>query len=280
MMRRFIFEWLVIGSLFFVSCANKQNLPNYNRLGGLRVLSMKADQPEIAPGSTVLITPVVSDIAGAGRVLTWVAVGCVDPGATVASDSSCDYARDRVELGTGTIAPALVAPVYTQAVDPISVIIPSTILENRNSIDQLNGVSYLVTYVITAVDGSTIKAYKRLVVSVRTQKNTNPTILDVLSKNAPISALPVVPEGISVSLPASSAENYGLLTSDGVRINQTETLLVTWFVSDGDFEQMRVIGTSENVYSPPQFLPAGHSVVIVAVVRDGRGGEDFRILSY
>lgn len=277
MMRRLGCAWIVMGSFVFASCA-KEKLPDYNRLGGLRVLAMKADQPEIAPGSTVSITPVVSDIAGAGRALNWVAVGCTDPGSIVSSDPSCDDARDRVELGTGTLAPALVAPVYTQAVDPISVTIPLTILENRNSINQINGVSYLVTYVITAADGSTIKAYKRLVVSMRTQKNTNPMILEILSNHAPISALPLAPEGISLDFSESSTENYGSLTSDGVRVNQTETLLVTWFVSDGDFEQMRVVGTSENLYSPPKTLPTGHSVVIVAVVRDGRGGEDFRIL--
>jgi len=276
-------QWIVgslaAGFLLTLGCG-KGNFEDYNRLGGLRVLAMKADHPEVAPGTAVLITPVVSDLAVKGRVLNWVATGCADPGIAYGSEPSCDSAVDRVDLGTGVLTPALVGPAYTQAIDPISVTVPVTILEGRTSIDQANGVSYLVTYVITAADGSRIQAFKRLVVSTRTQKNTNPTILDIFGDRKTMISLPVVPTLISVSLPEEAAENYGSITSDGVRINQKETLLVTWFISDGEFDQMRVVGTSENLYSPPQVLPTDHSVVIVAVVRDGRGGEDFRIMSY
>lgn len=270
---------LVVICFIILSCG-KGNLPDYNRLGGLRVLAMKADHPEVAPGATVLITPVVSDIAGKGRALNWVATGCTDPGIAYGSEPSCDSALDRVDLGTGPLTPALVGPAYTQGIDPISVIIPATILEGRTSIDQANGVSYLVTYGVTAADGSTVQAFKRLVVSTRTQKNTNPTILDVLADRKPMTALPVVPTFISTSLPEDAAESYGSITSDGVRINQKEALLVTWFINEGEFDQMRVVGTSENLYSPPQVPPTDHAVVIVAVVRDGRGGEDFRVMSY
>ena len=34
------------------------DLPDYVRLGGPRVLAMKADKPEVSPGDTVIITPV------------------------------------------------------------------------------------------------------------------------------------------------------------------------------------------------------------------------------
>lgn len=263
----------------FSGCG-KGNFAEYNQLGGLRILALQVNQPEVNPGASVTVTPVLSDIVGAGRALNWKAEGCIDPGVGFGAAPSCIRALDRKDLGSGTVTPALAFPAYTQAVAAIPVTIPSDILLSRNAVDQLNGVAYLVTYQVSASDGTTVNAFKRIIASNRTQKNANPTILDVLKGGVTLGALPTENAGVSIRLQAGSAESYSALTTNGQEVTRNETLITTWFVSDGSFEKARVVADSENSYTPPTVAPSGHSVVIVPVVHDGRGGDHFQILSF
>lgn len=279
MCKKISFQSVILASLILSGCG-KGNFAEYNQLGSLRVLALHVNQPEVSPGASVTLTPVLSDIVGAGRALSWKAEGCIDPGVGFGAAPSCARALDRKDLGSGAVAPALVPPAYTQAVAHFSVTVPTDILLNRNTVDQTNGVAYLVTYQVSASDGTMVNAFKRIIASNRTQKNTNPTILDVLNRGTSLSALPTESTSLSIRLQGGSTESYSALTTDGQEVIRSETLITTWFVSDGNFEKVRVLADSENPYSPPSIAPIGHSVVIVPIVHDGRGGDHFQILSF
>lgn len=273
--------WLARGGVVLVlllqSCA-KNNLPDYNRLGNLRILTIQADHPEASPGDTVVLTPVISDISGAGRTLSWAAESCVDPGIGYGAEPSCEKATDRVELGSGSYAP--VGPAFTESVTPVSVTLPTTLFSNRSLQDQYNGVSYLIIYSVSAADNSKVTSIKRVLVSSRNTKNSNPVISDLLSAGTTMSALPAAKTDLSVQIAPGSAEVFTVLLGNGAQENQTETLLTTWFSSDGSFSRYRVFGDSVDSYEPSSTPPIGHATVIVAVTRDGRGGEAYRIVSF
>jgi len=163
-----------IGFAFILAGCSPNQLPDYDLLKGLRVLAMPVDLPEVAPGAQVNITPVVSDIPGAGRTLSWKASGCVDPGVGIGAIPSCELAADQASLGSGTVA--LSAPSFTQALSSIAVTIPASILDHRLASDQYNGVAYLVTFDISAADGSKVSSFKRVIASNKATKNANPSI--------------------------------------------------------------------------------------------------------
>ncbi|MGK5087060.1 hypothetical protein WDW86_05840 [Bdellovibrionota bacterium FG-2] len=264
-----------------LGCA-KNDLPDYNVLGGLRVLAMKAAAPEVAPGDTTTVTPVVSDIAGAGRELTYVAVGCPDPGVSLGAKPSCLGNPMRVELGGGSFTPT--APSFTQVAPAFTVAVPVALLEMRSTLDQFNGVAYLMTYDISTSSGESVSAYKRLIVSdavSRPVKNSNPTLSGVLAGGGGLTALPAAKTALKVDAALTSGvESYDVLTSSGGSKTLQETLITTWFLSDGTVNHFRTVGADEVSYTPPEVLPTAHSVVLVAVIRDGRGGEDYWMASF
>jgi hypothetical protein len=296
-------------------CA-KDNLPDYIQLGSLRVLALKADHPEVAPGASVTITPVVSDFA-LGRALTYSALGCVDPGVGYGAKPSCDGvpgAATLVPVGTavGTIDSGKFT--HTGAAPQFTVTVPSTILANRSAIDQFNGVAYLVVYTLTATssDGtaSQVVSYKRIIASADAAaglshlasgalRNSNPALsgISAAPRTGGAQALSALVQGLSFPLAdtseiplspafgagtADAAEAYTLVGTDGTVRGLTETLTTTWFISDGSMAFYRTNGTDSDAWTPPSAQPktaAGDSrgVFFVVVTRDGRGGESFQI---
>jgi len=63
-MRILLFLFVVV-----LAGCQKSTLPNYSVLGGLRVAALELDHPEVDPGMTVTLIPLVSDYSGAGRAL-------------------------------------------------------------------------------------------------------------------------------------------------------------------------------------------------------------------
>src|SRR3974390_309311 len=70
------------------SC-NKNDLPKYQTLGDLRILTVLVDKPEANPGDTVTFTPVLSDLNGNGRPINFEVRACIDPGVTAGADPVC-----------------------------------------------------------------------------------------------------------------------------------------------------------------------------------------------
>ena len=287
-----------LGSLaFLIACADS-TLPEYNQLGGLRLLALKADTPEVAAGATITLTPVVSDLPTltqpGGRTLTYGVEGCTDPGVSLGATPDCTQIPDRtIWVAKGTAIPSLASATstYTALAPTFTVTVPATLLANRSTTDQANGVSYLVIYTLTATDttsgmSESIKSVKRLIASTRTTKNSNPSLTGVLAdiqafqtylnaiafSGSAFSAISLTPQFL-----AGSEETYTLQLSNGTTQTKTETLTTTWFYSDGVMKRYRTASNDTNSWTSPSTAPtSGHTgMVFYVVVRDGRGGEDF-----
>ena len=268
-----------VALLTFSSCSD--GLPKYVLLGDLRVLAIKADPPEIAPGASSTITPWLSDIKGAGRTLTVTAVGCVDPGIGFGADASCDGRPDATSLTQGSVN--LSGPEFTGATSSFSVTVPTDILQSRLPFDQFNGVAYLIQYTVSASDGSTVKSLKRVMVSNSTSPNSNPSLTQILADGAAFSTRPANPVQLQADFPATGPqgpENYSRMQVDANLTNLTETFVTTWFISEGTVQYERTDGATQTKFTPAatSTTPATR-LQVIAVLRDGRGGEDIKAVS-
>lgn len=269
---------IIISSLFFVFGCSDNKLPEYNRLETLRILALKADKPEATLGDTIVITPLISDLNGNGRTLTYTAEACLDPGIAAGADPNCAGASSYLNIGSATIT-GLSAPNYTAATNTVTFTIPTDVLNGKTTIEQYNGVPYIFVYNIRASDGTQLRSFKRIIVSVKPSnlRNTNPSINNMYADTAVLSSLPGSRVSLSVQYPDSSVESYTGLSSDGTVGTQTEKMITTWFVSEGSIQYYRTLDTQTNGYEI-SFRP-DKPVLIIAVLRDDRGGESFMIKS-
>jgi hypothetical protein len=123
---------------------------------------------------------------------------------------------------------------------------------------------------------------KRVIISATTkaQKNQNPVITSLNLNDSPVAGsgitTPTSVVNFSEISPPGSTESYPVMNADGSLTTQTETLETTWFQSDAtSFQFFRTVSAGENPWTPPGTAPVGRGMVILAVTRDGRGGEAF-----
>lgn len=269
--------WFLISAsaLFLVSCGNS-DLPKYYSLDSLRILAILPANPtqaEVSAGDTVGLQILMSDTRGGGRALTYSAEACFDPGVGAGADPSCAGSLTKVTLATNQSLTLPAAPNYTGVVSPAglsAITIPSTILANRSAADQYNGVAYLVTVQLRASDGTQVSAFRRIVVSNKSTKNSSPTLTQILSNGVSLTAVPT--GAVSLTTNATGTETFLVQQSNGTLSSSTEALQITWFVSDGKLSYTRTIGSAANTFTPPSPVPTGRNVLVYAVVRDGRGG--------
>jgi len=69
------------------------------------------------------------------------------------------------------------------------------------------------------------------------------------------------------------------LFPDGSRSTDTESLVVSWFVTSGSLDRQKSAAAQDNPWDAPAAAPAGQNVLVVAVVRDQRGGEAHFVLA-
>ena len=242
---------------------------------GLRMLGIKAEPPQIAPGASTTVTALAVDTDGGTPAASWNQCNLPPlPGATV--NPSCvdgSAAADLQPIGDGLTIP-FVMPQVTAA--------------SLGAPDATGGV-YLP--LVAGVDASSqaagsqaLTAVYRLRLADAALANANPTIADVFSIDAAgaMSALDAtaptpVPSGGAVSLTATfapgSAQTY--IAADGTLT--TETLTTSWFCTAGDLSVEKTSTTQPvTVLHLDQRLPAtGAQIDLYAVARDERGGTDF-----
>lgn len=260
---------VLILSVCFSSCSS-DGLPNYFQLGGLRVLALKSDAPEIAPGATVTITPLISDLNAGARTLNYVAKACVDPGISVGATPSCDTDPAAVTQSGSFV---LSGNRYTGAAPAFSVTVPATLLALSSDAEKFNGKSYLVLYTVSVGTESTT-AFRRIVGSTKATKNANPVIGGARIDGAAISELPSSEKELEPVI-TSGAESYLFQNTDGATQTLEETLTVSWFISQGDLEYSRTDGATKNKYTPSAAPDGTKPVFLVLVLRDDRGGVDW-----
>lgn len=272
-----------------LSCS-KNNFPKYSALDRLRILGITTPTPELqnpSSGTTnVSITPYISDIGGSGDI-TLEVQSCLDPGVSLGATPSCSQAQYASSVQTITMSSASTAteglfgnPERTGSPQSgaitVPLQIPSQLLPLLPSYMQYNGVSYLITVKATASSGS-ISSFRRIVISTKTPNN-NPTISDLLLNNLSFTQRPT--EGVyQLKLSTTDTpESYQFLTGNGDYKNLQEDYEISWFVSEGIMEVSRGFLSDDLDWSvtTPSLSPP-QKTVVVAVLRDGRGGTAVRV---
>jgi hypothetical protein len=254
------------------SCG-KDDLPQFNQVNSLRVIAMTTPTPEVNPPAVVTITPVVSDVAEATALKDTVNV-CVDLGVAYGVTPTCEGNPTKIASPERTLAAPGAGSNWTGNADSFNVSVPANILVGRTAQEQFNGVNYLVEYILKNSAGNEIRSFRRIVVSNKTPKNTNPVVTDIFSNG--VSLVGPLPFGsivqLSSDLSAGSAESYQLQDFNGVTSSQSELISTTWMITDGETKYFRSDVGQSNEYTLPAAAPAGRSVHIFAVARDNRGG--------
>ncbi len=275
----------MITAILGLTACDRQEFPKYNVLGGLRVLTVIADKPEASPGDTVTFTPILSDVNGAGRTISYSVQACIDPGVGIGAEPVCTQ-PDPTSLQSGTVVlPAGVSQTFTGPVSSFTLTLPdaATMFVGRRNRDLFNGVAYLVFYNISVTGGPSVNSFVRVLISdaAKTPKNLNPSSPVIEMNTIPMNdqtTIPTTSVDFRAVSPSDSIETYQFMSPDGSFKTITEELVTTWFVSDGTFDLMRTLGSSETAWTPPDPAPAGRGMVILVVTRDGHGGTSFRKL--
>ncbi len=260
---------------------NRADLGKYELLGDLRVVAMPCDLPEVSPGAAVVITPLISDVNGAGRPLTYSVEACIDPGLDLGAEPSCAGRPDRVTLFTDVPVTGLAGPNYTGNGPAVNVAVPPTALVGRSARDQHNGVAYFVFYTLKDTGGVTLlTSLKKILVSTKTPKNTNPVLASLQVDGGTAAALPTKPAALTPVFTGDPAESFANVDPNGVSENYVEEIVTSWFVTDGELEENRTGGTEAAIWTPPVTAPSGRTVQVIGVSRDRRGGEAISTINF
>jgi hypothetical protein len=300
-------------ALSLTACSNEK-LPKYTVLQGLRVLTLVADSPEVQfdgatfTPATVNIKPVISDLYGAGRALTYNLQVCLDLGIALGLTPNCENNPTKTSLVTGgtvafTGASTFKNPNYSGTVDADTINLntaPSAAalaviaakFAASPAYQQFNGLSLIVYYEVfpTGDESQKIKTFKRIVFSsaAKAVKNSNPTSLNIVYENGnAVTSLPTVETKMKTDV--VGAETYTVMDDAGNISSKTESIETTWFLTgpesltdskdkdlttDGLFLFSRTLVGELNTYYPPKVdVPTARGRVFIGVARDERGGS-------
>ncbi len=265
-----------------LSACSDANFPEYVYLDSLRVVAMIPSRPEAAPGNSITVTPLVSDVKGNARPLTYTAKGCMDPAsAGLGSDAeiTCDGREDGLNTSGSFSMPG---PEFTGNGPVLNIKIPAAALAGRSAAEQFIGLYYIVLFTVTDPDGKSLKTLKRIMVTsvAKLPKNTNPIVSDIRTGNESLTILPTQDATLKADIPLGAQEQYSTFSSDFKMETKTEDFYTTWFVTDGKLDGYRSIPGGGVVWTPPASLPSSRKAVVIAVTRDGRGGETAILRSF
>jgi len=309
-------------SLIASSCSS-DTMPKYSIIQGLRVLALQLDCPEVeydgtnftpppacspAAAHQVLLTPVISDLYGQGRSLSYRVTTCMDPGVGLGAIPTCEGSSTKILVDSNTIAThgpdQVIAPSYTGSIDPIAIdlgqIPASASISSIYSAsfgaltpDRIyNGSAILVFFELypTGDESKKISTFKRLIYSgaTKTSKNLNPASLYFKVNGSALTTLPGAETKIDADVPSSSLEPYFAMKPDGTLTSETEAVETQWFLTgpeeikcskkkectpDGLLELSRTRPGELNLFHPPEgALPTGRDRVMIGVAKDNRGG--------
>jgi hypothetical protein len=273
----------------------------------LRILAIRADAPEIAPGGGTSLTALWADPKGGGRDVTflWIAAaGLVDP----AGGFPCDAPLAAPQLAAAADGgdryeiPATPEDLIEQIAVPGQTAVDVTVLASAcaggttPTIDDLEHVGFLDLGSDLCRGGEGIAATKVIRVSRSEAPNTNPAIDTFLLEGqaTPPEAqdldIPSCEKGTACSdvplgaiLAPSSFETY--LTNDvmpGATGDSDEILYISWFVTAGALGDDRSVPDSPEEAAPNRLSLAADdpdSLMLYVVAHDNRGGTDWRIFT-
>lgn len=241
-------------------------LPDRAVVDDLRVLGVRAEPPEAAPGATVTFDALVADPKGEGRALSWVWAIC-NPGD--GGVGSCGDPANVLALGTGMTATWTVPGDALAGLDPQSA---------------LAGLDFYVVLGVEVADFEDPSvetphdvAFKRVRISINGAPNENPVLTDftVGGLSAPGAPIVVAPE-TEVELVArpSSGSQEAYFQPGGEQA--IEEARYTWLVTSGSVGDAVSFGETDGVGRTRWRLPEGEeSATVWVVLRDGRGGTSW-----
>lgn len=285
--------WLgLLFSLLVTGCSDN-GFPLYASLDGLRILALKIDQPEITYNAgvdsyAVALTPLISDFGGSGNVEITLQA-CLDPGVVVGVQADCSEAAVASSVTTLIVTPAVgaAADIFGEGTrtgipssGPVNLTVPfpRTLWSKFSSAVQFNGVPCVVVVKAKTSDGvQQTTAFRRVLISSKNTPNANPVISDLKANGNSLGALPSGQTSLTFDLGAS-AETYSFQKSSGETLSLNETLELSWFTTDGEIKFSRSRSGERTNWTPPSSAPAGgRKVILVGVLRDGRGGVDYMV---
>jgi hypothetical protein len=309
---------LLAMTLALSACSNEK-LPKYTVLQGLRVLTLVSDAPEVSfDGSAFLpasinITPVISDLYGAGRVLKYNLQVCLDLGIALGVAPNCENNPTKSEVvNSGTVTSTggstFVSPNYSGTVNADAIglsgggadigasalAVVTAKFTAAAAYQQFNGQSLIVYYEVypDGDESQKVKAFKRIVFSsaAKAVKNTNPTTLSIVDENgSAVSSLPSVETKLKTTVGAADAESYTVMDDENNTSTKTESIETTWFLTgpesltdskdkdlttDGLFLFSRTfVGELNTFFAPTVDVPTARGRVFIGIARDDRGGS-------
>ncbi len=268
---------LILSCVFLslLSCGD-DGFKKYEKLEEFRVLGIVADTPEVNDTNAVVtLTPIVSDISNQGREVTVTINACVDPGVSRGADVSCEGGKltQDVVYNSGNavdLNATLGATLYTGAMPNVSLTLPSEILAEKTVFEQYNGVDYLVIFDFKFGGESLVKSIKRIRISSRPIKNSNPVLGTVGGLSLSSSEQVLEVEN------SSSKETFDFYSLSGNLEQKDEVMYLTWFTSSGEINNSQVYVNENSELSFDSSLPS--EAVVVVLLRDGRGGVDYEVV--
>jgi hypothetical protein len=258
----------MLGALIALGGCQSFPDPPVSFVAGLRVLGIKAEPPEAAPGGTATLSALAVDTSGATPDVVWGAcLATPKPGTAVNPDC---------------IAAGAVLQPMGQGLS-ITATMPEVGAESLGGPDVTGGVYLPVVGDVRDPSGAVAAVYRwRLAGSA--PANANPVLasVDRLDPGGarvaldPASPTPVAAgEALSlgVTFAPGSAQDYTRI--DGAAV--TEILTTSWFCTAGTLSFEKTSAQQpQTVLKLDQRLPPGGSAIdLWAVARDERGGTDF-----
>jgi hypothetical protein len=256
-------------ALVAVLCACQPSFDPASYVTGLRLLAVRAEPPEVAPGESVTLTTLAVDPTGGVIDITW---------------QACQLAPGP---GDGTLNPDCLRPGPAPFLTPLGqgptlmVAVPEP--PTPQLPDETGGI-YLPVRLDLATMTDQVSAIDRLRIApgASSPRNSNPHLTAVQADGAPLledAPLPVH-AGQNVTLRAlfsdDSAEAYTISAAGQVR-QVTEILNAAWFATGGSLSEGTTGGEKPDTTwkGDKNLPPAGGPIDLWVVGRDERGGVDF-----
>lgn len=165
---------------------------------------------------------------------------------------------------------------HTEAISNFSVTVPANFLDGLSTAQKIVGRDMVVIFKFFNADDQVVVATKKIRVSLNPNPNTNPAAPQIVDNDGQNFQSPQLKkQKIRAAVSSDSAQEYTYY--DGQ--NRKETLLVTWFTTDGKFYTTRTVGEDMNEIEFPNELPSsGRKSAIAAILRDDRGGVSYKLV--
>jgi hypothetical protein len=263
------------------------------QLDRIRILGAKSEPAEPSPGEEITFTSLVFTPQDQSLdSVIWFAClpeeansfGCsIDPDLLEQLDNPPESPAEQLEFfqtlqeaGLAGVEPNF-PPVWSAPLDA---------LEGLSETQALEGVSAFVN--ITAIPSNPIDdedvevAYRRVPISVATNPNQNPTIIEMEVDGVPYDTGEVfiakAGESYKITpvLSGESVEEYEYINPNGELEIRQEEPYCNWYLEGGSFDQdISLYPYIDAVWTAP---PDEHEGVIVVVARDRRGGMNWKTL--